>query len=89
MWMRVMVRRRRSLAGLVMAMVVASCAVPGATETPTARPTPRATPTPAPTALYRNCEAVRAASAAPLRSGQPGYNRDLDGDGDGVACEGS
>jgi hypothetical protein len=38
-------------------------------------------------AFYANCAAVRAAGAAPLYRGQPGYSRDLDRDGDGVACE--
>lgn len=36
---------------------------------------------------YRSCAAARAAGAAPLRRGQPGYSRKLDRDGDGVACE--
>ena len=36
---------------------------------------------------YPNCAAVRAAGAAPIREGQPGYSRRLDRDGDGVACE--
>jgi hypothetical protein len=36
---------------------------------------------------YKNCAAVRAAGAAPLRIGDPGYDRHLDRDGDGVACE--
>ncbi|MFE6908492.1 excalibur calcium-binding domain-containing protein [Streptomyces erythrochromogenes] len=36
---------------------------------------------------YRNCAAVRAAGAAPIRRGDPGYGRHLDRDGDGVACE--
>ncbi len=36
---------------------------------------------------YPNCAAVRAADAAPLRRGQPGYGRHLDHDGDGRACE--
>lgn len=36
---------------------------------------------------YRNCTEVRAAGAAPLRVGEPGYARHLDRDGDGVACE--
>jgi hypothetical protein len=36
---------------------------------------------------YANCDAVRAAGAAPLFRGQPGYSRSLDRDGDGVACE--
>lgn len=36
---------------------------------------------------YRNCTEVRAAGAAPLRVGEPGYARHLDRDGDGIACE--
>ncbi|GAA2059344.1 DUF1524 domain-containing protein [Williamsia deligens] len=47
-------------------------------------------PAPAPDAggaYYRNCAAARAAGAAPLRVGQPGYRSGLDRDGDGVACE--
>jgi len=38
-------------------------------------------------AYYKNCAAARAAGAAPLRVGEPGYRSKLDGDGDGVACE--
>lgn len=40
-----------------------------------------------PSVSYRNCTAVRAAGAAPLYEGDPGYSRKLDRDGDGVACE--
>lgn len=36
---------------------------------------------------FRNCAAARAAGAAPLRRGQPGYSSHLDADGDGIACE--
>lgn len=36
---------------------------------------------------YRNCDAARAAGAAPLYRGQPGYRPQMDGDSDGVACE--
>jgi micrococcal nuclease len=36
---------------------------------------------------YKNCTAVREAGAAPIYSGDPGYSRKLDRDGDGVACE--
>ena len=36
---------------------------------------------------YSNCSEARAAGAAPLYAGQPGYSRKLDRDGDGVACE--
>jgi hypothetical protein len=36
---------------------------------------------------YSGCNEVRAADKAPLYEGQPGYRADMDGDGDGVACE--
>lgn len=36
---------------------------------------------------YANCSAARAAGAAPVRRGDPGYGRHLDRDGDGVGCE--
>src|SRR5512143_2426398 len=38
-------------------------------------------------AAYRNCAAARAAGAAPLYRGDPGYSPRLDRDADGVACE--
>lgn len=41
-----------------------------------------------PTAIYYpNCSAARAAGAAPIRIGEPGYARKLDRDGDVIACE--
>ena len=36
---------------------------------------------------YQNCDAVRAAGAAPIYVGDPGYRPGLDRDGDGVGCE--
>lgn len=36
---------------------------------------------------YANCAAARAAGAAPIRRGQPGYRPALDRDDDGIACE--
>ncbi|MDF1836146.1 MAG: excalibur calcium-binding domain-containing protein [Alteraurantiacibacter sp. bin_em_oilr2.035] len=36
---------------------------------------------------YRNCDAARAAGAAPVRRGQPGYGPHLDRDNDGIGCE--
>lgn len=43
---------------------------------------------PAPKAVYyKNCTAARAAGAAPLFIGQPGYRPPLDRDKDGIACE--
>jgi hypothetical protein len=38
-------------------------------------------------AYYANCAAARAAGAAPVNEGDPGYSRRLDRDGDGVGCE--
>jgi hypothetical protein len=36
---------------------------------------------------FRSCAAARAAGAAPVYQGSPGYNPNLDGDADGIACE--
>lgn len=36
---------------------------------------------------FANCSAARAAGAAPVRRGSPGYGPHLDRDGDGVGCE--
>mgnify|MGYP001182299696 CR=1 FL=1 len=38
-------------------------------------------------APFRNCAAARAAGAAPVHAGDPGYGEHLDGDGDGIGCE--
>ncbi|WP_432769527.1 thermonuclease family protein [Sphingopyxis sp.] len=61
------------------------------------RPRPRAinaprvnSPThlPSPSGVFfRNCKEAWAVGAAPLRRGQPGYRSEMDGDGDGIACE--
>ncbi|MEV6237860.1 excalibur calcium-binding domain-containing protein [Lentzea sp. NPDC051838] len=55
-------------------------------------PQPQPAPVPAPppppaAAYYANCSAAKAAGAAPLYRGQPGYRSALDRDNDGVACE--
>jgi hypothetical protein len=36
---------------------------------------------------FRNCDAARAAGAAPVYRGDPGYGSHLDRDNDGVGCE--
>jgi hypothetical protein len=36
---------------------------------------------------YSGCNEVRALGKDPLYRGQPGYREDMDGDGDGIACE--
>jgi len=76
-------------------------ATPSATVTVRATTTVRATVTAQPAAggggtddnsggddvYYENCAAARAAGAAPVYAGDPGYGRHLDRDGDGVGCE--
>ncbi|MFJ8074720.1 excalibur calcium-binding domain-containing protein [Streptomyces sp. NPDC096176] len=56
---------------------------------PEPKPTPTPTPKPKtkPKVSYANCDAVRAAGAAPIHEGEPGYGSHLDRDGDGVGCE--
>lgn len=75
--------------------------MPGPNETePVRAPEPEPTPAPAlpqpPPAdlapasgdvVFANCAAARAAGAAPLYAGQPGYRPQMDGDKDGIACE--
>ena len=75
--------------------------VPETTTTPYVPPAPAYTPpkttepayVPPPAKVpdagvyYANCAAVRAAGAAPIYRGDPGYSSKLDRDGDGVACE--
>jgi len=56
------------------------------TPSPTAvvqPPRPAATPT----VYYRNCTEARAAGAAPIKKGEPGYGTHLDRDRDGIACD--
>ncbi|MFH5824825.1 DUF1524 domain-containing protein [Georgenia sp. AZ-5] len=59
---------------------------PPATIPPAAEAPPAPVPAPAPVA-FANCSAARAAGAAPVRAGEPGYGAHLDRDGDGVGCE--
>ncbi|MFR0358502.1 excalibur calcium-binding domain-containing protein [Streptomyces sediminimaris] len=40
-----------------------------------------------PSPSYKNCDEARAAGAAPIHEGEPGYAPHLDRDHDGVACE--
>lgn len=45
-------------------------------------------PNPEPASVYyANCDAARAAGAAPVRRGDPGYRAGLDRDDDGIGCE--
>ncbi len=58
-----------------------------AVEEEPAPPAPAPQPVRAPTQMYASCAQARAAGAAPLYEGDPGYNPRLDRDKDGVACE--
>ena len=40
-----------------------------------------------PSGAFANCAAARAAGAAPVRRGEPGYGAPLDRDNDGIGCE--
>ncbi|MCI4656949.1 GmrSD restriction endonuclease domain-containing protein [Cryobacterium zhongshanensis] len=65
-------------------------AAPAPEPAPVVAPAPAA-PAPAPaapaTASYKNCDAVRAAGAAPIHPGDPGWQSKFDRDGDGIGCE--
>ncbi|QCO68526.2 excalibur calcium-binding domain-containing protein [Luteimonas yindakuii] len=62
---------------------------------PPARPSPQrlaparidSSPVPASRGAFRNCAEARAAGAAPVRRGDPGYAPHLDRDDDGIGCE--
>ncbi len=54
---------------------------------PPARTDAESSPT-APTPSYASCTQVRAAGAAPIRAGDPGFERRFDRDGDGTGCDG-
>lgn len=42
---------------------------------------------PQPGDYWRWCNDARAVGTAPIYSGEPGYRPEMDGDGDGIACE--
>ena len=68
--------------------VTAPPAPTAATSAAPAAPAPAApAPAPAVPVTFQNCAAVRAAGAAPIRPGDPGWEQKFDGDGDGVGCD--
>ena len=58
-----------------------------ASDPPGTTPGQRLPRDPGDSTYYANCSAARAAGAAPVRRGDPGYASHLDRDGDGVGCE--
>ncbi|MEN0138602.1 MAG: DUF1524 domain-containing protein [Rhodococcus sp. (in: high G+C Gram-positive bacteria)] len=69
--------------------------VPQVVPAPALVPAPAPAPAPVPfvdtaapsDVYYKNCSAAKAAGAAPVHIGEPGYGTHLDRDGDGVGCE--
>ncbi|MFI9634265.1 excalibur calcium-binding domain-containing protein [Nocardia sp. NPDC051929] len=82
------VRRAVSSSGLVDGSEATAPAPPAAVvPTPPAPAVPVPPRPAAPSVYYSNCAAAKAAGAAPLRRGEPGYRSELDRDKDGIACE--
>ena len=62
--------------------------VPPQSQAPPQQVLPSAPVQPAnPEVYYKNCSAAKAAGAAPVHAGDPGYRSALDRDGDGIGCE--
>jgi colicin import membrane protein len=73
---------------LVAREAVAAQAPQGVTRPAPAAAVPAApAPPAASTTYFKNCDAARAAGAAPVRRGDPGYGSHLDREGDGIGCE--
>lgn len=61
---------------------------PATTVAPIQPLVPQTTAPPVTSSTYfENCDAARAAGAAPVRRGDPGYGPHLDRDDDGIGCE--
>ncbi|MFY2788076.1 excalibur calcium-binding domain-containing protein [Rhodococcus sp. MALMAid1271] len=64
---------------------------PAPLAVPAPAPQPQGAPAPAPRQggafEYKNCDAARAAGAAPVYRGDYGYGPHLDRDNDGIGCE--
>ena len=62
-------------------------ASPAVVETPVTVVEEAAVQAPAQNVYYKNCDAVRAAGAAPIYPGDPGWHTKFDRDNDGIGCE--
>jgi len=65
----------------------AAVAEPAPAPAPARAPLVAPAPAPAADVYYANCTAARAAGAAPVHIGDPGYRTGLDRDRDGIGCE--
>jgi hypothetical protein len=79
-------RRRRFLIDVAAAGLAAAAVAAGIAWAPAHEAAQVASHNP-PAVFYGNCAAARAAGAAPIYAGQPGYRAALDADSDGIACE--
>jgi hypothetical protein len=68
------------------AQSTATTKAPPVTQAPVAQP-PTTQASPPSGTYYENCTAARAAGAAPVHIGDPGYGSHLDSDHDGIGCE--
>lgn len=68
-------------------VVVAPEPAPQPAQAPVQAPAPAPAPAAPGNVSYANCAAVRAAGAAPIRVGDPGFESKFDRDGDGIGCE--
>ena len=57
------------------------------TASPSSSPAPGPARAPSGEVYYENCDAVRAAGAAPIHPGDPGWQPNFDGNHDGAGCE--
>jgi hypothetical protein len=92
-WRRRALRRLVRENGAAIAFVAGLCAGAFAYDF-FSRPVAASAPLPAASfteppqsAPFRTCAAARAAGAAPIYRGEPGYGAHLDRDDDGIACE--
>jgi hypothetical protein len=77
-----------AVSGAAPVTTTASKTEPSATATASTKPgTARATPAPERTLRYTSCNDVWAGGQGPFKEGEPGYTKQLDPDGDGIACE--
>jgi len=81
------VRRKRNAEGIYPFIVAGMAVLAGYAVVNSVLPENTGLPKNNPDAYYPNCDAARAAGVAPIYAGKPGYREELDGDGDGVACE--
>ncbi|MFE2018600.1 excalibur calcium-binding domain-containing protein [Streptomyces sp. NPDC059499] len=83
----VLVDGKAAPSGSAVVRITVAAPAPSPTPTPTPTPKPKVKVSTEPSVYYSNCDAVRAAGAAPVRRGDPGYAAHLDRDNDGVGCE--